>query len=50
MRKWNFRNVLWIMYNSNFFFFGFEIKIEYCLFFFYEFYVEYYGKKNDKLK
>lgn len=32
------------------FFFGFEIKIEYCLFFFYEFYVEYYGKKNDKLK
>lgn len=49
MRKWNFRNVLWIMYNSNFFF-GFEIKIEYCLFFFNEFYVEYYRKKNDKLK
>lgn len=50
MRKWNSRNVLWTMYNSNLFFFGSEIKIEHCLFLLYEFHVEHYGKKNDKLK
>lgn len=49
MRKWNSRNVLWTMYNSNLFF-GSEIKIEHCLFLLYEFHVEHYRKKNDKLK